>query len=571
MSSTSNYDHLQAAFSNPFTSISTKWMPKNMRQMLDLCEWMYLYNSTYRAAIERIARLFYTSPEYDVAENISSVEVIKDFVDKNIDFRRRIITIGRDYLGYGNAFIGLFLPFKRWIKCPSCKKTYPAEHIDLDFSSDGYFTGTCACGATPDKFFYRDTPLKNLNKINIIRFSPKEMEIITNKISNTSTYYWKISSRDKQQMMQGKGSTLIREMPTEILMAAFTDKKVSFADDEILHLKDESLAGLDMEWGTPFALSCFPLIFYIAVLRKANEAISMDYIVPLRFIFPQSTTSNQEAGYMNLGNFVGRIRQILAHHKKDPADYHVSPVPVGYQTAGGEKRSLMISDDIKLSNDELLNSMGFPAELFYGTLGLQAAPMALRLLENTFDLTSIYNKIFKWVFKKVTAYMSMDEVGVSLTPLRLADDMERRNMVMNLSAAQKISDISLLEMYNMDYEKEQEKKLKQMQIIAKLEAKAEKDMQKEQQTQDQAVGGGTGAQATTPTEIMQSSQEMAQQLIMMPDSMRRSELDTLLKTNPLLHHAVRAEMEKQRGKMGTQGAAMMQQQMMAEAGGVPMQ
>lgn len=562
MASDRNYDFLHGAFSNPFLSISSKWMPKSMRQMLDLCEWMYLNNSTYKAAIERIARLFYTFPEYDTAENISSVEVIKDFVSNSIDFRRRIITCGRDYLGYGNAFIGLFLPFKRWIKCPTCKKTYPAEHIDLDFSSDGHFTGTCVCGARPNKFFYRDTPLKNLDKINIIRFSPKEMEIVTNKISNTSTYYWKMLPRDKQQIMQGKGTTLIKEMPIEILTAAFTDKKIQFANDEILHIKDESLAGIDMEWGTPFALSCFPLIFYIAILRKANEAISMDYIIPLRIIFPQSSTSNQEASYMNLGNFVGRIREILKHHRADPADYHVCPVPVGYQTMGGEKRSLMISDDIKLSTDELLSSMGFPAELF------QTSPMALRLLENTFDLTAIYNKIFKWVFKRVTAYMSMDNVDVALTPLRLADDMERRNMIMNLSAAQKISDISLLEMYNMDYEKEQEKKLKQMQIIAKLETKAEKDKQKEQQMQDQAAGGPS--QASTPTEIMQTAGEKAQQLIMMPESMRRSELDTLLKTNPLLHHAIRAEMESQRGKMGTQGAAMIQQQMMGQAGGVAM-
>ena len=128
---------------------------------------------------QRVARLFFTSYDYESPENIASIELIKDFLEDNVEFKKTIIDIGINYLGYGNAFIGLYLPFKRWVKCPTCEKSYAAERVDdLAYNPDGYFEGNCVCGAKSTRFSYRDTPDKDINKIHIINFNPKEIDII---------------------------------------------------------------------------------------------------------------------------------------------------------------------------------------------------------------------------------------------------------------------------------------------------------------------------------------------------------------------------------------------------------
>lgn len=548
-----------SSFSNPFMSVSNRWLPSSMYELFRLCEWMFHHNGIYRAALERIARLFVTEFKYDCPESTIGLDLIKKYLETSGNFKQVLISIGTDYLVYGNSFISLYLPFRRTLKCSKCKKTYSSDVIeDLSYNADGKFVGKClnrSCGNTT--FKYRDEPNKDFSKVHVLRIAPNEMEIIHNKVSGNNTYYWNMSRRERDKYINGKGTLLVSETPVEILEAAMTNKKIQFSQDELLHLSQPALAGTDIDWGMPFSLSCFPLIFYIAVLRKANEAVSMDYIIPLRIIYPQSGTSNQEAIYMNLKDYVSKIKDIIKHHKLDPADWHVAPSPIGYQVIGGEKRSLMISDDIKLSNDELLNSIGFPAELFYGTLGLQATPMALRLLENTFSLTSVYSKITNWVLKKVTTYCSIDSIETSMTPLKWADDIERRQMLINLAGANKISDMTMLELYGMDYETEEAKKIKQMQIITKLQNKYQEDTNRQQQSSGGEGGGGAPSLPSSPTDIMASAQDMAQQLIVMDPDQRKSKLDEVLKMHPLLHHAIVGIMGQLKRKMQYQGGQML--------------
>lgn len=540
-------------FQNPFMSLSNTWLPTSMNEVFQLCEWMYRYNGLYRAALERAARLFFTNVTYDTKEEIVSLSTVKDYITK---FTDQAIKVGIDFLVYGNSICTVYLPFKRQVKCPTCNREYAASLIEnLTYTQDGYFFGRCpnkSCGEV--KFTYNDMPDKNINSINIIRISPKEIEMIHNKFSGNSTYFWNISSTDKNKIKNGSGTLLIYETPIEVLNAVYTDGKLKLHSSNVLHLSQPTLAGLNIEWGTPFALSCFPLVFYIAILRKANEAISMDYIIPLRIIFPTNSTSFQEASYMNLGKFKNQVDAIIKHHRVDPLDWNISPVQLGYQIMGGEKRSLMISDDIDLSNKELLNSIGFPAEFFYGSIGLQAAPMALRLMDNTFGLTCLYNKLLSWILNKVTSYIGIDKINVTVQPLKWVDDMERRSMAAQLASADKISDIDFLELYGFDYEKVQRRKMEQRMIINKLEKEyAKKQIIEQQQSEE-------GSQMGSPEELQQQADSIASQLATQPQNVVDQELRNLMNQNRLLHDAVRMSLERERNKMRSEGYNMVLQQ-----------
>lgn len=554
----SSFGQLPTNFSNPFTSIANKWMPTSMTEVFRLCEWMYRYNGIYRGAIERAARLFVTEFKYDEAETTNSLTAIKKFLEKDVNFKTTLISIGIDYLNYGNTFLVLYLPFKRSLRCSKCNNTYLADEVELEFNTDGEFNGPCPGKCGNVTFAYRDIPIKDMSKINIVRIPPGEIEIIYNRVSGNRTYIWNMPFDQKAKYINGKGTILIKETPTDILECVYHDKKIEFKEGDLLHIAQPNLAGNNIEWGMPFAISCFPLIFYISVLRKANEAISMDYIVPLRVLFPQSATSNQEAAFMTLSNFVSRLKEIVRHHRLDPADWNIAPSPVGYQIIGGEKRSLMISDDIKLSNEELLNSMGFPPELYYGTLQLQSTPMALRLLDNTFGLSDIYNRVIDWTLQKACAYTNTDYTRASLSPIKWIDDIERRQMVIQLSSADKISDITLLEQYGLDYQREQERKIEQMQILKDVQARADKQQQRQQQTDPQS--GGQSGMPGTPQAIMEQAQSMAEQFVNMPPDQRELELKRLAQQNQLLHHAVKGIIDQIINRMRTDGKNMLLQQ-----------
>lgn len=540
-------------FQNPFMSLSNTWLPTSMNEVFQLCEWMYRYNGLYRAALERAARLFFTNVTYDTKEEISSLSTIKDYISK---FTDQAIKIGIDYLVYGNSICTIYLPFRRQVKCPLCNKEYAASLVtDLSYNRDGYFNGTCpnrACGTV--SFTYKDTPDKNINSINVIRINPKEVEMIYNKFSGNATYFWNISTTDKNRIQNGSGTLLVYETPIEILDAIHTDGKLKLNNSNVLHMSQPTIAGLSIEWGTPFSLSCFPLVFYIAILRKANEAISMDYIVPLRIIYPTNTTSYQEASYMNLGKFKSQVDNIIRHHKIDPLDWNVSPTQLGYQIMGGEKRSLMISDDIDLSNKELLNSIGFPAEFFYGSMGLQAAPMALRLMDNTFGLTCLYNRLLRWILDRVSSYIGIDRINAEVQPLKWVDDIERRNMAAQLASADKISDIDFLELYGFDYEKVQRRKMEQRMIINKLEKEyAKKQIIEQQQSEESAMLG-------SPEQLQQHADSIASQLAREPQNVVDQELRNLMSQNKALHDLVRMSLERERNKMRSEGYNMILQQ-----------
>lgn len=88
-----------------------------------------------------------------------------------------------------------------------------------------------------------------------------------------------------------------------------------------------------------------------------------------------------------------------------------------------------------------------------------------------------------------------------------------------------------------------------------------------QQGMVQPMGGlpgmsmpGAGPGPVTPNEVMAQAEDMAQQLLAMPETIRKSQLIQLKKTNPMLHAQVRMKMENMMQQGAAQGVAMMRQQ-----------
>lgn len=78
----------------------------------------------------------------------------------------------------------------------------------------------------------------------------------------------------------------------------------------------------------------------------------------------------------------------------------------------------------------------------------------------------------------------------------------------------------------------------------------------------QSMGNNT---AVTPNELQATAEQLANELLGKPESVKDSELRQLKQFNPTLHAAVRSKMDEIRNQLKTQGGAMLQQQQFGAA------
>ena len=74
----------------------------------------------------------------------------------------------------------------------------------------------------------------------------------------------------------------------------------------------------------------------------------------------------------------------------------------------------------------------------------------------------------------------------------------------------------------------------------------------------------------TPEDLMTTAEQLATELLGMPEGVKDSELRKLSQYNTVLHSIVKEIMTKQRRQMRMQGGAMLQQQQQQGGGGAPM-
>jgi hypothetical protein len=412
-------------------------------------------------------------------------------------------------------------------------------------------------------------------------------------ITHETIYYWIPSAEFKREVRRGN-PFFIESTPWEIIEAVKADEWFRFNPGIIYHVKEETLAGLrNNGWGIPRIFSNFKQIWYVQVLKRFNEAIGLDYIIPFRVITPGKGSGSGEVDpllHTNVGVFLNRVMGMIHRHRRDPAQWNALPFPIDYQALGAEGKNLAPVELINAGNDELLNAMGFPAELFKGSIQVQAAPMALRLFERTWThLVSALNGWVNWFFEQVADVLNWEEISGRLQPVTLAEDMERKQILLQLAASQQVSKQTAYAPFGIEwgeevrrmfeeekYYQDQSKRFQKEQSRAQeMEQTFEQGAQMGMQMGGMAMGmpgaapmgptppGGMGGGApggTTPQDMMAQAEQVALQMLGMPYEIRKSQLLQLKKGDETLHALVIQKMEDIRGQAKSQGGFQALQQ-----------
>ncbi|NIN93644.1 MAG: hypothetical protein GTN93_01115, partial [Anaerolineae bacterium] len=104
-----------------------------------------------------------------------------------------------------------------------------------------------------------------------------------------------------------------------------------------------------MGWGKPLIIHSMGRMFYLYVLRRAQEAIALQRILPLEFIFPQGNQSQDPYQHVNLRQWAGTVQDEIRKWRQDPNYISVVPVPLGFERLGGDGRALLLGPEIEIT------------------------------------------------------------------------------------------------------------------------------------------------------------------------------------------------------------------------------
>jgi len=550
---------------NPLFDFLTTFIPRKLKTLFQYCEYLYYNSPQIFAALTKFAVYPVTNFVYET-DNETLRKNYKNLIENTLGLKSLLIRTGIDRHVYGNSFTSIYFPFHRFLKCPECHNKRNIEHIEYKFKLKGLeFSYTCPNCQKAVRGEVVDEKIQRAADINAIRWDPKQIDIIYNPITGASEYYYEIPSALYENVRRGE-TTLINSMPYPFLQCIAEKKIFKFAKDSIYHMKVDAPAGIDSTWGFPPLTATIKQFFYVAVLRKANEAIAMEHIIPFRMLHPRQISANADPVItISLANWINEVKMNIKQWRRDPLHLMFSPVAMDVTSLGGQGRALMVTGEIKEAEENIIAAMGIPREFLYGGLSATGSGVTLRMLENQLlNYTTELVDLAQWVSDKCGKFLGWQNISIDLQPFKLIDDVQQKMALLQanqMAGGTLLSTTTLAGMFDQDIGEQRDMRM-QEQLD---EFKFQHDLQQKLQDLESTLSGqarmeaSQGAPMYDAQKVMASADQMAQQMLSQDPGSRQSQLRSLQSEDPVMYAVVVQRLEEAR----TQQEA----QMRAQAGG----
>jgi hypothetical protein len=360
--------------------------------------------------------------------------------------------------------ISIGFPFRKYLHCQSCGFSEQAQKIRHRWIFTNHtFRLTCpGCGVIGDAWA-EDKYLKNASGVKLIRWNCEHVEVTYNDVTGESTYFYTIPPTVRNDIVIGK-KDVVESTPQVFIQALRQQKGVVFSKQNFFHLKRPTLAQQDRGWGIPMALPVLKDVFYLQMMKKAQEAILAEHIVPLRILFPQAGSGSSDPYVtVNLVDWRDQIASEIARWRHDNNYIPILPLPIGNQTIGGDGRALMLSQEIQQWSEQIMVGMGVPREFLLGGMSYAGTNVSMRMLENQFlGFILRHKQMARWTMKMVAGFMEWPEASIRFKPFKMADDLQRKAYLFQLNQAGKISDTTLLQDTDLSQSEEDDIRLREM-------------------------------------------------------------------------------------------------------------
>jgi len=559
------------AHPNPYYNYSQIYSPKRLKELFKWCEYLFYNSAHIYSALRKFGEYPITEVTYETT-NKSLKERHKNLLERVIRARELLIKATLDKYVYGNAFISMYQPFIRYLKCPKCQTLTNIQNVNYKFNirriSFSYTCAACNADVTTNKESVVDRKLMLSRKVNFIRWDPKLMDIDHNPMTGESVYYWTIP-QDIMQRVNSGHKTLIDTLPVGVLEAIKEGKKFKFAPEAIFHMKIGGPAGISPQWGLPPLISTLQLFHYTAILRKANEAIALDHLVPFRILHPAQASGNADpVVQISLSKWKNEMSANLKQYRRDPLHIMYAPIPIGMVQLGGQGRALLTLGEVQEAEKNIVAALGIPIEFLYGGLTKSGMEATLRLIENQLE-THVNDllDLLQWADDKCAQFLGWEKISVGMTKFKMVDDYEKQGTLMNIwsqgkmSGTQIISDQTIARMFDIDL-KQEEENIKQEQLDAirrgqEMQIETRK-LQDNMATRIQMEAQQGQPQSYNQQQIISQADQIVQEIMGMDPGMKKSRLHQLQVEDLVMYSVVIQRLEQAQVSSQQQARSQMQ-------------
>jgi hypothetical protein len=444
-------------FANPFFDQAGTFLPSNIKQLFTFCRYYYMTHGVINAITTTVS-------EYPVTDiilqdpNAGVVRKWEEMLQGTLQYPIFQQEANLDYFTYGIAFLSVAFPFKKKIVCASCNQAVGAiEHRQNWRYLDHQFWLSCPkCGQTGfAKSSHDDYAEGSYNQINLVRWNPEYITIFYNEATGSTDYTYDIPASLREQVIMGR-KDLIATTPTAFLEAIKNKRSLVFDTSMVFVMRRPSVSSVMRGWGMPLVMPVLKDIYYVQIMKKAQEAVLQQHLIPQVFLFPQPATAGADPFVSaNLQEWRDHIRRELARQRMDPAYYGILPFPLGHQTIGENGRSLLLMPEIEKMTEQVIIGMGFTPDLMFGAGSYAGNNVSMRILENKFMNTVLQQKrLLQWVMSRIGHWLNWQVPNSTFKPFRMADDLQRQAYFLNLAQQGKISDTTLLSYADLKYKTE---------------------------------------------------------------------------------------------------------------------
>ena len=516
-------------YPSPFFDIASTYFPTNIKEMFKYIKFTISTNELVNVAVEKLSSYpitdlaYYRSHEHagkyagDHDENLPYIAKWRDMLDNQLQLKSKLKAIGKSYYGYGNAFVSLYIPFMRMMHCHKCKKDLPVKGLDYKYLPEvRKFEAVCqVCGAKCRKVW--DQPRRSaLSDFNIIVWDPSLIDLQYHALSDTSEIYYNMHVDERKRIKLWKDEDYINKTPLSFIQSIYEVKnagRIKFNRNNIMHMRRDLIPGMFPGWGWPLPAAILKQAFYLQMLRKANETIFEQHILPFIALYPQPTQGLDVYRQVNLGDWKAEVQYQLDVWRRDPASFGIFPFPIGQTTIGGQGKAFELVQEAQNIAEAIVVGMGIPKEFVFGGMSWSASSVSVRIVEN--DMLNFREEMLKFPNKflipKLASILNWPEIHVGLQDFKMADDLQQQQLSFQMMSNRVISKQTFFKDIGVDlsYDDEQERIEKEIDDELKVQEKLAMSQAKTQgaasliQYQYQAVGQGLQAQdqrlAQTPS------------------------------------------------------------------------
>lgn len=549
----------ESMYPSPFFDMARTFMPSTTRETFEWCAYFQQKNPLINAVTYKLAAYAITDLVYDAKNPVA--DTYKNLYEDVLQMRTFIQEFNLDRYTFGNAFASVAFPISKILECVACGFKKLARDAAWKWKGNKFVLECSSCKHVASAKV-KDETLQSASRIKLVRWNPRNITLKYNELTQETRYFYSMPLQTKNELRLGRRETLC-ETPQAFLDALDGNKLIELRPGTVFHARRAAISRdpSDSMWGAPIVLPVLQTVFLMQVLQKSQEVVAMEYVVPFRFLHPDVRTQGGDVyGNVSLVDWQKAIKEQVQQWKRDAGHIAVFPVPVGQQVMGGQGRSLLLHQELRIYGDMILGGMGVPPGFYYGEAQWNGANVNLRALENEFlSNRQDMQRLVDFITRRVSSGLAIEYCKHKFKPFKMADDLARAQFKFGLAREGYISRSSFLQDIDYDYEEEnrlieQEQatlaKRQQEQALAQAAtqglagiagANYQMVAQSQAAKQQQAAAQPAPGQAGPP----QDQPDAASQIAAMPEPQRHQVLSKLKLQNPSLYQAVAAVLSGQ--------------------------